>query len=158
MGVLHYDFKGMLYDEWELNRTYITPARTIRQSDVDRYCALSGDYSPEYTNDLYAKSIGSGRPAVPGGLTFIIGNGLDCQTLWVDGSYIGLLDQQMQFLSPVYVGDTIYLTMTPTAKRLSKKPGRGVITYQISILNQRDAVVMDGVWVILMATDRDHME
>ena len=158
MGVLHYDFKGMLYDEWELNRTYITPARTIRQSDVDRYCALSGDYSPEYTSDLYAKSIGSGRPAVPGGLTFIIGNGLDCQTLWVDGSYIGLLDQQMQFLSPVYVGDTIYLTMTPTAKRLSKKPGRGVITYQISILNQRDEVVMDGVWVILMATDRDHME
>ena len=158
MGVLHYDFKGMLYDEWELNRTYITPARTIRQSDVDRYCALSGDYSPEYTNDLYAKSIGSGRPAVPGGLTFIIANGLDCQTLWVDGSYIGLLDQQMQFLSPVYVGDTIYLTMTPTAKRLSKKPGRGVITYQISILNQRDEVVMDGVWVILMATDRDHME
>ena len=158
MGVLHYDFKGMLYDEWELNRTYITPARTIRQSDVDRYCALSGDYSPEYTNDLYAKSIGSGRPAVPGGLTFIIGNGLDCQTLWVDGSYIGLLDQQMQFLSPVYVGDTIYLTMTPTAKRLSKKPGRGVITYQISILNQRDEEVMDGVGVILMATDRDHME
>lgn len=158
MGVLHYDFKGMLYDEWELNKTYITPARTIRQSDVDRYCALSGDYSPEYTNDLYAKSIGHSQPIVPGGLTFIIGNGLDCQTLWVDGSYIGLLDQQMQFLSPVYVGDTVYLTMTPTAKRLSKKPGRGVITYQISILNQRDEVVMDGVWVILMATDREHME
>lgn len=33
-----------------------------------------------------------------------------------------------------------------------------MITYQISILNQRDEVVMDGVWVILMATDRDHME
>ena len=158
MGVLHYDFKGMLYDEWELNKTYITPARTIRQSDVDRYCALSGDYSPEYTNDLYAKSIGHSQPIVPGGLTFIIGNGLDCQTLWVDGSYIGLLDQQMQFLSPGYVGDTVYLSMTPAAKRLSKKPGRGVITYQISILNQRDEVVMDGVWVILMATDREHME
>ena len=58
----------------------------------------------------------------------------------------------------LHAGDTVYLTMTPAAKRLSKKPGRGVITYQISILNQRDEVVMDGVWVILMATDREHME
>ena len=78
--------------------------------------------------------------------------------MWVDGSYIGLLDQQMRFSAPVFVGDTIYLTMTPTAKRLSRKPGRGIITYQIQILNQKDEVVMDGVWVILMATDREHME
>ncbi len=64
----------------------------------------------------------------------------------------------MRFLRPVYVGDTICLTMTPTAKRLSKKPGRGIITYRICVFNQRDEMVMDGTWVILMATDRDHME
>lgn len=158
MSVLHYEFKGMLYDEWELDKTYITAARTIRQSDVDRYCALSGDYSPEYTNALFVQDSFFKKQVVPGGLTFIIGNGLDCQTLWVDGSYIGLLDQQMRFSAPVFVGDTIYLTMTPTAKRLSRKPGRGIITYQIQILNQKDEVVMDGVWVILMATDHEHME
>ena len=158
MGVLHYDFKGMLYDEWELNRAYTTGARTICEAAVARYCSLSGDYSPLYTNALYAENTVYGRPIVPGGLTFIIANGLDCQTLWVDGSYIGLLDQQMRFLRPVYVGDTICLTMTPTAKRLSKKPGRGIITYRICVFNQRDQMVMDGTWVILMATDRDHME
>ena len=48
--------------------------------------------------------------------------------------------------------------MTPTAKRLSRKPGRGIITYRISVFNQRDEMVMDGTWVILMATDREHME
>ena len=158
MSVLHYEFKGMLYDEWELNKAYMTPARTICESDVTRYCSLSGDYSPLYTNALYADKTVYGGPVVPGGLTFIIANGLDCQTLWVDGSYIGLLDQKMSFLKPVYVGDTIYLTMTPTAKRLSRKPGRGIITYRISVFNQRDEMVMDGTWVILMATDREHME
>ena len=113
MGVLHYDFKGMLYDEWELDRVYTTGARTICEADVARYCSLSGDYSLLYTNALYAENTVYGRPIAPGGLTFIIANGLDCQTLWVDGSYIGLLDQQMRFLRPVYVGDTICLTMTP---------------------------------------------
>lgn len=158
MGILHYDFKGMLYDEWELNKEYTTPARTIFESDVTRYCALSGDYNPLYTNELFARQSIYGKIVVPSGLAFIIGNGLDCQTLWTDGSYIGLLDQQMRFLKPVYIGDTIYLTMTPTEKRLSKKPGRGVITFRISMFNQNDEMFMDGVWVILMATDKEHME
>ena len=158
MSVLHYEFKGMLYDQWELDRVYTTAARTIVESDVSRYCALSGDYSPQYTNAIFAGQSFFGQSVVPGGLTFMIGNGLDCQTLWVDGSYIGLLDQQMAFVRPVFVGDTVYLTMTPTEKRLSKKPGRGVITYQISMFNQRDEMIMDGSWVILMATDREHME
>ena len=158
MGVLHYDFKGMLYDEWELNKEYITPARTICDADVARYCALSGDYNPLYTNALFAEKSIYGKMVAPAGLTFIICNGLDCQTLWVDGSYIGLLDQQQSFKKPVYVGDTIYLTMTPVAKRLSKKPGRGIITYRMAAYNQNDELVMDGTWVILMATDREHME
>lgn len=158
MGILHYEFKGMLFDEWELNKEYTTSARTIRESDITAYCALSGDYNPFYTNDVFSKDNFYGKPVVPGGLTFIIANGLDCQTLWVDGSYIGLLDQQMSFVKPVYVGDTICLTMTPTAARLSKKPGRGVITFRICVYNQRDEIVMEGTWVILMATDKEHME
>ncbi|MBQ7737587.1 MAG: MaoC family dehydratase N-terminal domain-containing protein [Oscillospiraceae bacterium] len=158
MGVLHYDFKGMLYDEWEENHVYTTAARTITDADVNAYCAISGDYNPLYTNKYFAESSIYGKPVVPGALTFIITNGLDCQTLWVDGSYIGLLDQQQSFKKPVYVGDTIYLTMTPVAKRLSRKPGRGIITYRMAAYNQNDELVMDGTWVILMATDRDHME
>ncbi len=158
MGVLHYDFKGMLYDEWELNKVYTTHARTLDYSEISRYCGLSGDFSAMYTNSLYAEQTIYGKPVVPGGLSFIIANGLNCQTLWVDGSYIGLLDQQISFKKPVFAGDTIYMTMTPTAKRLSKKPGRGIITYYIGVYNQNDDLVMDGTWVILMATDREHME
>ena len=45
MGVLHYDFKGMLYDEWELDRVYTTGARTICEADVAR-CLLYTSPSP----------------------------------------------------------------------------------------------------------------
>ena len=67
MGVLHYDFKGMLYDEWELDKAYITPARTIRESDVTGYCALSGDYNPMYTNEMYASKTTYKNPDALGG-------------------------------------------------------------------------------------------
>ena len=158
MGVLEYDFKGMLFDDWEIGKVYTTAARTIREADVAAYCALSGDYNPLYTNEPFAKGSFYGRTVVPGGLTFIIANGLDCRTLWMDGSFIGLLDQQMSFPKPVFVGDTIYLTMVPTEKRLTKKPGRGVVTYRVSVFNQRDEMVMDGTWVIMILTDRDLAE
>ena len=69
MGVLHYDFKGMLYDEWELDKVYTTGARTIRESDVTSYCALSGDYDPHYTNEPFAEQDYYKKPVVPGGLT-----------------------------------------------------------------------------------------
>jgi acyl dehydratase len=158
MGVLHYDFKGMLYDEWELNKVYTSHARTITADEVSRYSALSGDYNPLYTNAFFAKQSLFGRSVLPGGLTFIIANGLSCQTLWFDGSYIGLLDQQMKFTAPADVGDTVYLTLRPTAKRLTRKPGRGIVTYEVQLFNQDDVMLLDGVWVILMAVDREHME
>jgi len=158
MGVLHYDFKGKLYDEWELNSTYISCARTITEDDVSRYCALSGDYNPLYTNKFFAEKSFLGERVLPGGLTFIIANGLSCQSLIFDGSYIGLLDQHMQYTHPGHVGDTVYLALTPTAMRLSKKPGRGIITYRVELYNQDDVQIMDGTWIILMATDKEHME
>ena len=158
MEVLHYEFKGMLYDEWELNRTYVTGAHTIREAEIVNYCDLSGNTNPLYTNDLFAKDTPSGLKVVPEGLLFILANGVDTATLWVDGSHIGLLDQQLSFLKPVYVGDTIYVTKTPVEMRLSRKPGRGIITFRVCVYNQDDEMVADGKWVILMATDKEHME
>ena len=158
MEVLHYEFKGMLYDEWELNKTYMTGAHTIREGEIVSYCSLSGNNNPLYTNDLFAKDTPHGLQVAPEGLVFILANGVDTAAQRVDGSYIGLLDQQLSFLKPVYVGDTIYVTETPIAMRRSKKPGRGIITFRISVFNQNDEMVADGNWVILMATDKEHME
>ena len=158
MEVLHYEFKGMLYDEWELNKTYITSARTIREAEIVNYVDLSGNSNPLHTNDLFAKNTPKGLKSVPEGLLFILVNGVDTATLWVDGSYIGLLDQQLTFLETVYVGDTIFVTKTPIEMRRSRKPGRGIITFQVCVYNQDDKIVAEGKWVILMATDKEHME
>lgn len=139
-------------------RAYTTGARTICEADVAATAPSPGTTAPSTPTRSTRKTPCTARPIVPGGLTFIIANGLDCQTLWVDGAISAFWTSRCASSGPVHVGDTICLTMTPTAKRLSKKPGRGIITYRICVFNQRDEMVMDGTWVILMATDRDHME
>lgn len=93
-----------------------------------------------------------------GALTYIISTGLVCQTGMFDGSYIGLLGCEMKFTNPVRFQDTISCVMTPVEKRLSRKPGRGIIRFHVETINQKNEVVADQYWTIQMATDREHME
>ena len=48
--------------------------------------------------------------------------------------------------------------ITPVEKRLSRKPGRGIIKFKVETTNQKNEVVADQMWTVLMATDRKHME
>lgn len=158
MGVLHYEYKGKLYDEWELNKDYVTMPHTITEGEMLRYCGLAGDYNPFYVYKEFAKQGMYGDIVVPSAYVFCLCNGQTCLTQWMDGAYIGLLDQSQEFVAPVYVGDTLYTVMTPVAKRLTKKPGRGIVTFRIAMYNQKDELVMDGEWIILIAADKEHME
>lgn len=153
-----YEFVGKLYDEFELNKQYFTSARTITEADVVNFAGLSGDFSALHINEEYAKNSIYGTRIAYGALTYIISTGLVCQTGMFDGSYIGLLGCEMKFTNPVRFQDTITCVMTPVEKRLSRKPGCGIIRFHVETINQKNEVVADQYWTILMATDREHME
>ena len=153
-----WEFTGKLYDEFEIGKEYYTPSRTITEADVVNFAGLSGDFSALHTNEEYAKKSIYGSRIAYGALTFIISTGLVCQTGIFDGSYIGLLDTQVQYKAPVRFGDTVTCVLVPVEKRLTRKPGRGIINFKITVYNQKNEVVADEKWVILMAADREHME
>ncbi len=153
-----YEFQGKLYDDFELGREYYTPARTITEADVVNFAGLSGDFSALHTNEEYAKNSPYGTRIAYGALTYIISTGLVCQTGMFDGSYIGLLGCEFKFPHPVRFGDTITCVLIPLEKRLTSKPGRGVIKFGVKTTNQHGELVADQVWTILMAADKEHME
>ena len=141
-----YQFTGKLYHDFELGQAYYTAARTITEADVVNFAGLSGDFSALHTNEEYAKNSPYGSRIAYGALTYIISTGLVCQT--------GLFE----FPNPVRFGDTITCVLTPLEKRLTSKPGRGVIKFGVKTTNQHGDVVADQVWTILMAVDKEHME
>lgn len=153
-----WEFTGKLYDEFEMGKEYYTSARTITEADVVNFAGLSGDFSALHTNEEYAKKSPFGQRIAYGALTYIISTGLICSTGIFDGSYIALLGCEFKFPNPVFFGDTITCIMKPMEKRLTSKPGRGVIKFSIQTVNQRNEIVADQVWTILMATDKEHME
>jgi acyl dehydratase len=57
-------------------------------------------------------------------------------------SLVAFLEQSSRFLKPVYVGDTVYPTLTITALQ----PGRttGVVVMRATVHNQAGELVMEG--------------
>ena len=93
MSMRDYSFRGLLYDEWEVDKEYITGARTITETDVVNFAGLSGDWSATHINDVYGKSTVYGSRIVYGNVTFIVSTGLLTQTMLFEGTARTLLDQ-----------------------------------------------------------------
>jgi len=55
-------------------------------------------------------------------------------------SYLG---SEIKIVAPVLVGDTLHVRVVITDKRETKKPDRGIVSYQHEVVNQRGEVVLE---------------
>jgi acyl dehydratase len=84
-----------------------------------------------------------GRRAAPGALTFALSEGLVMQTGLIHGTGLAFLGGDVRVVAPVLEGDTIRVEVEVVDKRETRKPDRGIVTYQHRVLNQRDELVME---------------
>ncbi len=159
MSMRDYSFRGLLYDEWEVDKEYITGARTITETDVVNFAGLSGDWSAAHINDVYGKSTVYGSRIVYGNVTFIVSTGLLTQTMLFEGTARTLLDMQISYQEPVRFEDTIYCRFVPVEKRPSRKyPDCGIVTFKVYVYNQNDQQVAEERLVFLVSRKTVHMQ
>ena len=88
------------------------------------------------TQTPYAKRV------VPGMLTLSISEGLTILSGILNGTGIAFLGLEMEILKPVFIGDTITVEIEVVEKKETKKPDRGIVTYEHRVINQEKQVVM----------------
>ena len=72
-------------------------------------------------------------------------------------AFLGGFEWHVRFHLPVRPGDRLRINLTILSKRLSSKPGRGVITFKVEMLKQDDQVVFAlEKCTALMATRPEH--
>jgi acyl dehydratase len=69
----------------------------------------------------------------------------------VEGTALAFLELRCKFLGPVLVGDSIHARVSVAAKREAKKRDRGVVTFRVTIFNQRDEAVQEGEHILMLA-------
>lgn len=117
-------------------------SKTISESDIYLYAGITGDLNPAHINEAYAKNtFFKGRIAhgilIGGFISTVIGTKLP-------GPGSIYREQQLKFLAPVRIGDTITARVEIQEMDMDKNK----ITLKTSCFNQDEIMVVDGKAVI----------
>ena len=145
------------WDELRIGETFITPRRTIAESDLSRFAGLSGDFFYAHMDEIAAsESPIFGKRVAHGYFVLSAAAGLfvDPAPGPVLANY-GL--ERLRFTKPVYPGDTIQARLTckqKTAKEpVEGQPPQGVVEWDVEVKNQADEPV--AVYSILTLVRRN---
>ncbi len=142
--------KGLYYEDLEVGSEYKTKGRTVTETDVVNFAGLSGDFNQLHTNAEYAAGTQFGKRIAHGMLGLTISTGLTQQLDLYNEAIIAFLGLTWRFTGPIFIGDTIHVVQTVKEKRLTKKPGRGVVTFGVELKNQKDEVVQAGERTVML--------
>ncbi|MBN1847890.1 MAG: MaoC family dehydratase N-terminal domain-containing protein [Deltaproteobacteria bacterium] len=141
--------KPLYFEDFYVGQKFITKARTVTESDVVNFAGLSWDHNPLHTDEEYASKTAYGRRIAHGLLGTAIHTGLAYQL--TEGTLLAFLDLTWQFKLPIFIGDTIHVEQVVSELRDSSKEGRGILTFEKELINQRNEVVQTGTTTILLA-------
>lgn len=121
-----------------------TFTKTVTEEDVDTFAELIGDFNPLHVDAAYAeRSRFGGRIAHGVFTTGFISAALGNELPGPGGIY---LSQEIQFLAPVYLGDTVTAVVEVTAWR----PDKRIVTLDTDAYNQDEVHVATGQAVLLV--------
>lgn len=139
------------FEDFEVDQAITVGGRTVTETDVVLLASLIGANAPIFLNEEYAKHTPYGTRIAPGELTLSFA--LAATEPLVHGTIIGLVGiDKVRFRAPVKAGDTIHNEVRVLAKRLSSRPGRGIITFADSVRNQRGEEVATFEHTVLLRT------
>lgn len=145
-------FRGKYFQDFSIGDEFHTPSRTITEADIVNWSYLSGDWNPVHTDEEFAKKSEFKTRIAHGPLSLGIATGLMDRIGIIEGTALALLTLTQKFNAPVYIGDTISLKMTVSQKKETRKEDRGIVTFNVNILNQNGQIVSEGTWDLLIAS------
>ncbi len=141
---------GLTFEEFDVGARYTSQARTVTEADVVSFAGLSGDFNPLHTDAEFGKSTPFGERIAHGMLVVAMATGMSNWTGVFEGTTIDLMEQVIRYKRAVMFGDTVHLELEVLDKKETSKPDRGVVRFTTQVLNQRDEVVIDGEWTLMM--------
>jgi len=113
-------------------------SKTITEADIKDFAKVTGDFNPIHLDQSYAeKTIFKGRVAhgvfSVGLISTVLGNILP-------GHGTIYLSQEVKFLAPVRIGDTI----TAKVEVIELVPEKNRAKFKTTCINQEDRIVVDG--------------
>jgi acyl dehydratase len=142
--------EGLCWEDMPEGMRFRTGARTLGEADLANFIGLTLYTEPLFLDARHAAEGGYTGRLIPGAMTNAIAEGLVLQTNVLAGTGLAYMHSEVDVLAPVYVGDTVHVTVEITASRTSSRPGRGVVSSRNAVVNQhgREVLVYTAVRLI----------
>ena len=142
-------------EDYTVGEKMVSPSRTITEADIVNFAMITGDWHPIHINKEYAKTSVFGERIAHGMLTLTLGSAL---CMWMGPntyspkSFIAFITMDgVKITVPTKIGDTLHWEGT-VANLEAKSKGRGIITYDCAIKNQRDETCLTYVHKMMVGT------
>ena len=137
--------KSRVFEEFEVGQVYDHHwGRTLNAGDNTLFSTATVALLPLHLNDAYAQELGHPADPVNPMLVFSTVFGLSVEDLSEGrggGAFLGVDD--LEFLQPVYPGDTVTGRSTVAATRSSSsRPTQGIVTWKTEGRNQHGDLVV----------------
>lgn len=150
-----YSYEPQRFEEFEVGQTFLSPGRTVTETDLVNYAALGGDWTELHTNKEYSEQQDFERRVAHGPLTMTIAMGLAARCGFMERTVRGFLGiNHMDFPRPVFIDDTISAEMTVTnCSQLESRDDVGVVSLEFDVRNQNDESVFESEMKFLVARE-----
>jgi len=116
--------------------------KTISESDIYLYAGVTGDFNPAHLNEVYAEKTYFKTRIAQGMLTAGFISGLLGVSLPGPGTIY--IRQELDFLAPVHIGDTI----TARVEIIEIMDQKNRVTVRTTCVNQDGTLVLEGRAVV----------
>lgn len=129
------------------------PGRTVTEADNVLFCSMTMNTQPLHLDrEWAARESPFGQPVVNGILTFALAVGMSVKDL-TEGTLIANLGyHELRHPAPVFHGDTLQAESEVVAKRLTSKPGRGIVKIKTVVRKQDETEVCSFMRDVMVRT------
>ena len=132
------------FDEVELDQQWLSAERVVSEADILTFADLTGDNNPVHTDSEFARTTPFRRCIAHGLLGLSLASGLNVQAPYMRTlAFLGM--REWHFRAPVFPGDVLRVRSRVLEKEGQSRNRRGIITWEIQVLNQDGRVVQEGV-------------
>jgi acyl dehydratase len=143
--------KGYYFEEFITGETVASGGRTVTEADLVNFSALTGDWAPIHTDAVYAAQQVFGQRVAHGALGFSFATALAMRTGILEDTILAFREiHRWKFSQPIFIGDTIHVTVKVGETRPVPRLGGGLVTFHAELINQHGQVVQHGDWVVLV--------
>jgi acyl dehydratase len=132
-------------EDYKVGERFVSPARTITETDITMFAAMTGDWHPLHTDAEFAKNYFFGERIAHGMLILSVGMSLIFRlgpNVALPKSFIAFYGMDsVRFVGAVKIGDTIHCE-AEVVELKKKDELRGVIVAKNFIKNQRNEDVV----------------